>query len=93
MENRQFKAIDETESEDFYAVLKEQGFDPDDFEQVEQLEDPQPAWISGLVVRKACITVRQKKTGMSRRYRAGDDGTAWVVEFSQDLKAGVFGKK
>jgi len=39
---------------------------------------------------KAQATVTRKKSGISRSYRAGDDGTAWVVDFEKDLRAGVF---
>ena len=39
---------------------------------------------------KARATVMRKKSGISRSYRAGDDGTTWVVDFEKNLRAGVF---
>jgi len=93
MENRrqhiEFRAIHETEIEDFSAVLREQGFDPDDFELTEEVDEPRAA-IQGFVIMKAQATVTRKNRGISRSYRAGDDETMWVVDFEKDLRAGVF---
>jgi hypothetical protein len=85
-----FRAIDETEIEDFHAVVKKQGLDPSAFDVAEEVEEPQPAAIQGLVFRKARVIVTRKKTGASRHYTAGDDGTGWVIDFEQDLRAGHF---
>lgn len=43
-----------------------------------------------LVITKAQATVTRKQSGISRGYRAGDDGTTWVVDFEKDLREGVF---
>jgi len=40
-------------------VLKESGLDPDDFELVEEVDDPQPSRIQGLIFTKAHVTVTQ----------------------------------
>ena len=39
-QRREFRAIDETEISDFNVVLREQGFDRDDFELAEELDEP-----------------------------------------------------
>ena len=87
---QQFLAIDESEIRDFVSVIKEQGLDPGDFRVDETVDDPRPAAIPGLIITKATVRVTHSKTGASRRYRGGDDGTAWVVEFGQDLRSGHF---
>jgi hypothetical protein len=86
----EFRAIDETESEDFNRVVKEQEYHRDDFELAEEVDEARLAAFEDLVIMIAKVTVTQKKTGASRSYPAGDDGTAWVIEFERDLQAGVF---
>src|ERR1039458_9892030 len=48
-QQREFRAIDETEISDFNVVLREQGFDRDDFELAEELDEPRRAAIEGLI--------------------------------------------
>lgn len=38
----EFRAIDETESEDFDRAVREKGFDRDDFELAEEVDEPRP---------------------------------------------------
>src|ERR1035438_4063020 len=89
-QQREFRAIDETEISDFNVVLREQGFDRDDFELAEELDEPRRAAIEGLIITIAQVTVTRKKNAVSRSYRAGDDGIAWVADFEKELRAGVF---
>ena len=81
--------FDESEIEDFDRVLRESGFVPRDFE-VTHVGEPVPAPRDGLVMEMGEVTVTRKKNGISRAYPAGDDGSAWVVEFQADLRSGVF---
>ena len=85
-----FRAIHDSEIEDFTSIVRENGCDPGDFQIEEIVDDPRPASFQGLVLTTATAIVKHKKTGASRQYRAGDDGTSWVVEFGQDLIAGRF---
>jgi hypothetical protein len=50
----------------------------------EEVDEARLAAFEGLVIMIAKVTVTQKKTGASRSYPAGDDGTAWVIEFERD---------
>ena len=51
-QQREFRAIDETEISDFNVVLREQGFDRDDFELAEELDEPRRAAIEGLITSR-----------------------------------------
>ena len=85
-----FQAIDETEIEDFRTVVKAQGLHSDAYDLAEEVEETEAAATHGLVFRRARAIVTCKKIGASRYYAAGDDGTAWVIHFEQDLLAGHF---
>ena len=85
-----YRAIDDSEIEDFTSILRGQGWDPGDFRIEETVDDPRPAAVPGLVLTTATVRVTHTKTGASCQYRAGDDATAWVIEFEQDLLAGRF---
>ncbi len=76
-----------TEMEDFNRILAGHGYTKDDFELTDQ-EDPGPA--SGETApRTGHVTVKHRESGVERTYKAGY-GTAWVVEFENDLKAKAF---
>ena len=81
--------FDESEIEDFRQVAAKAGLARADFDFANR------AWhvagpFAGLIMEHAEITVRLRKTGVERTYRAGDDCTAWVCDFESDLNAGVF---
>jgi len=75
-----------SEKEDFDNALKEHGHASEDFA-LSQSEDPYPA--QGIGPLTGEVTVRNNKTGVARTYAAGH-GTAWVVAFEEELRAGVF---
>jgi len=83
-------AIDESEIEDFRADIEAAGHDPGDFD-VSEERLPPPREAGGVFVEKATVTVTRKKNGVARSYAAGY-GTAWVVAFMRDLRAGAFGR-
>jgi len=78
--------VSSSEKEDFNSALKRAGHAPEDFE-ISQKEDPLPAQGVGPITGK--VTVRNRKTGAERTYPAGY-GTAWVVDFEGELRAGTF---
>lgn len=84
-----FKAIDDSEIEDFHAVLAASGLESQDFDLREKLGELCQTR-SGFVFRRAWAVITSKGTGKTRRYQAGDDATTWVVEFSEDLSAGAY---
>ena len=77
--------IDETEREDFEAAVIKFGFSVDDFE-LSELED---ASLGAIYAVTGTVTVTRRGTKKSKTYRAGD-ATAWVSEFEDDLRRGVF---
>ena len=78
--------IDESELDDFRAVLREHGYTENDFELSEQ-KDPLPS--QGVAPVTGTVTVRSKKSGIEHTYESGHN-TAWVVAFEEDLKAHRF---
>lgn len=79
-------AIDDSEREDFVAVLTERGFAEEDFE-LSVVKHPLPA--GSIAPVRGEVTVLYKKTGVTRRYACGH-GTAWVIEFERDVVADVY---
>jgi len=84
-------AIDETEIEYFRVDVREAGYAAEDFDLSENVDQPRPGEAQGVFVERGTVTVTWRKTGITRIYGAGS-GTAWVVAFMEDLRAGVFGK-
>lgn len=81
-------AIDASERQDAYRELRRQGFDPSSFGFNERREDyvgTGPAPVVGEVL------VVNSLTKMEKSYKTGH-GSSWVTQFSDDLKAGVFGR-
>jgi hypothetical protein len=78
--------IDQSELEDVKSILIENKFTYDDFEFSWQ-EDSLP--VGGIASIRGKAIVKNSKTGVERSYEAGH-GTAWVVKFEKDLKAGKF---
>ena len=74
--------ISPDELQDFGTTLNERGRSPDDFA-VSSQESVGTGPIDGTV------TVLHIKTGKSRSYKTGF-GTAWTVDFADDLAANVF---
>lgn len=78
--------IDSTEREDFLTVLKENGLAEADFE-LSATTHPLPS--QGIAPVRGEVTVRHTRSGVTRHYESGH-GTAWVMEFERDLKAGAY---
>lgn len=81
--------IDESEIDDFEKAVKERGLAPGDFE-VFEVPERRAAPFPGSVWDAGRVTVRFKNTGVTRTYRAGDNGTSWPADFEEDLRAGAF---
>ena len=79
--------ISPTEMEDFNRILAQHAYTKDDFELTGQ-EDPHPAG-GGVAPITGHVTVKHRESGVERTYKAGH-GTAWVVEFENDLRAKAF---
>ena len=78
--------IEMSELTDFKAVLAKHGLSERDFA-LSSREDPLP--VGEVSPVSGSVTVKYEKTGAERTYMAGH-GTAWVVEFENDLNAGQF---
>lgn len=76
----------DTEKEDFdrAAMIR---FIDDNFELTTE-KDPLPT-SDKKTPAKGYITVKHRKSGVTRTYKTGP-GTAWIVEFKNDLKAKIF---
>jgi hypothetical protein len=83
--------IDQSEMDDFKNAVREAGFATDDFDATETKTQLEP--IGGDLIQEITeTTVTRKSNGVSRVYHSGDDGTAWVADFTRDLERGFFGK-
>jgi len=80
-------AISDSERADFVAALNDRGLAASDFV-LSMVEHPLPVDGSIAPIRGE-VTVRNKRTGVTRRYACGH-GTAWVVEFQRDVDAGAY---
>jgi len=78
--------VDASAREDFDSAIERAGLPKDEFE-ISEKEDPFPA--QSIVPITGTVTVRNKRTGVERTYKAGH-ATAWVVEFEKDLHMGLF---
>jgi hypothetical protein len=81
------KLLGQDEADDAYALMREHGFRPGDFE-ITHHADPSPALPSAI---RGTVTLVRKSNRVSRSYEAGD-GSSWLVLFESDLKQGVFGR-
>jgi hypothetical protein len=77
-----------TETQDFNSAIKRAGYPKDEFE-ISEKEDPSPVGVVHAIT--GTVTVRNKRTGVERTYKAGH-ATAWVAEFEKDLQTGLFTK-
>ena len=80
--------LEESQVEDYRAAFAHTGFSVNDFELVQQR-----AKTTGVVYDAMAgeVTVRCKKTGVSKTYRLAS-GTTWPADFAQDLHRGAFGR-
>lgn len=79
--------ISNTEKQDFYRLLNNEGFPTNDFDlqEYEEVTAPANSEIHSHVV------VRRKSTGHVYRYLAGHEHH-WLMEFERDLRAHEFGR-
>ena len=80
--------FEDSEIKEFETAVTEAGLVPSDFELTVDGE-----WVlalSGHFTKIGNMTVTRKKNGVSRKYHAGGNSTAWVVEFQEDLRSGIF---
>jgi hypothetical protein len=75
----QYSILDETEFDDFYAAIRDDGQQPEDFEMTES--------VTGL--EKGVATVRSKRSGIERSYPIGN-GTIFPADFAAELGQGLF---
>jgi hypothetical protein len=80
------KLLGQGEIDDAHALMRDQGFRPDDFEII-WYADPSPGFPSA--VRSKVIMVR-KSAQVTKTYEA-DDGPLWLLLFENNLKQGAFG--
>jgi len=57
MTEQHFRSIDPTEMEDSVAAIREYGYQPEEFDFVESVEDIDPTEAAGLITMKARLTV------------------------------------
>ena len=78
--------IDRTEWEDLDHTLAKYKRNRDEFDFAEIESRPLSA---GIEPRLGTLTITLSDTGEAKTYKTGH-GSAWVVEFDDDLKAGLF---
>ncbi len=79
--------IEASEREDYEQAIRDRRLEPSDFEVT---ESSQLTAGEGVRPELGTVTVKRKSTGAKRQYKSGH-GTAWAVEFTNDLKNGHFG--
>ena len=75
----EYSILDETEFDDFYTAIRDQGQQPEDFELTESVT----GWEKGV------STVRNKKSGVERSYLIGS-GASFPADFVVELGQGLF---
>ena len=83
-----FTVLDNDEIDDFYVLIKQNGFRKEDFELRQNRE---PMHGSELQIITGSVTVYSKVSKVEKTYVAGH-GSSWPVQFRDDLSRGVFGK-
>lgn len=80
--------LEKDQIDDYLSCLTESGFAPDDFELIQQRDQP-----TGIIYdpQSGTITVRRKSTGIERVYKLRS-GNTWPSEFREDLHRGAFTK-
>lgn len=84
-----FSVWSDSELEDFWGSVNRHGYRNADFEITQK---PNPTSGAGVQAVTGTVTVRCKRSGVERTYRAGY-GSTWPAEVDQDLARGVFGKR
>jgi hypothetical protein len=79
--------LGQNEIDDAHALMRDQGFRPDDFE-IFRHADPSPAFASAVTGK---VTLVRKSTQVAKNYEAGV-GHSWLRLFENDLKEGAFGR-
>lgn len=78
--------LNDSERQDFAAVVLQFGYSLSDFELTECEDKP---LTYPLYVITGTVTVRRRSTGVARTYRAGN-ATAWLADFEADLRGRIF---
>jgi hypothetical protein len=76
------------EVEDFEAALKEHGRRVEEFDLSAMPSELDS--LPGISALRGSVMIQHRKTGVQKTYNTGH-GTSWVVDFSDDLRAGFFG--
>ena len=79
--------IDDSEMVDCAKAIEAHGFELNDFEFIPRQDPPGKEEIHAITGK---VTVKRSSNGAEKSYSAGH-GTAWTVEFSDDLSNGIFG--
>jgi hypothetical protein len=80
------KLLGQGEIDDAHALMRDQGFRPDDFEII-WYADPSPGFPSAV---RSKVTMVRKSAQVTKTYEA-DDGPLWLLLFENNLKQGAFG--
>jgi hypothetical protein len=78
------KLLGQGEIDDAHALMRDQGFRPDDFI---WYADPSPGFPSAV---RSKVTMVRKSAQVNKTYEA-DDAPSWLLLFENDLKQGAFG--
>jgi hypothetical protein len=81
--------LESDQLEDYRSCFRGSSFSPDDFELVQQRVQPTGTFYDPQAGR---VTVRCKVTNVQKVYELSS-GNNWPSDFSDDLHAGVFGRK
>lgn len=79
--------IDESEVQDFWAIIAAAGYSESDFQLA---ETDLNRHVSGIYPLSGQVVVHRKTVKISRNYVAGDRST-WLNNFERELIGGVYG--
>jgi hypothetical protein len=94
MQNEKYFVIDDTEYSDFMTIIKEHGFECNDFDLSEINKTINRSLDSSEIILVPIIgeaVVTRKSIIVTRNYPAGDH-KAWVADFQYELAGGIFGQ-
>ena len=83
-----FRAIHQTEVDDYMSSIKALGFDSDDFALTEHSTEDSASAVPAVT---GTVAVLRRSTEKSRLYATGH-GSSWPAEFHDDLLQGKFGR-
>jgi hypothetical protein len=93
MHNERFKVIDDTEYDDFIAIINELNFECRDFD-LSEIDKKFRSTVDSSEIKIVPIIgdviVKRKSTNVTRIYQAGDK-KSWVADFQKELATGFFG--